>query len=405
MLDVPRIIELSTQRLQDLHLPALAEAQIGQLWRVLSALSVRLGDGGVMSFAEFMRFALLEPGLGYYAAGSQKFGADGDFVTAPELSPWFGRILARQLGDVLTQARLPRLVEFGAGSGRLAAQLLEALAAQQQLPEQYAILEPSPELRQRQQAYLQQTVPALADRVVWLDQWPERAELEALVIANEVFDAMPVERVRWMAGRAQIAQVVVRDGLLALDWTEAGGDIATAISGLSDRFGPWPDGFETEWAPAQAALMTTMLGGLARGAALVIDYGFPQQEFYRGDRAAGTLMCYFRHHKHDDPLFLPGLQDITASVDFSALARAAHGAGARVAGYSTQAGFLLGCGVDAVLAQVPDPGSMAYLQAMQGIKRLMMPGDMGDRFQVLGVEKGIDVDWPGFGFKDLSGRL
>ena len=359
--------------------------------------------GGLLPFERFMELALYAPGLGYYAAGARKLGAGGDFVTAPEISPLFGRCIARQCVEVLDALDGGDVLELGAGTGALAADVLGALAAEDRLPGRYLILEPSPDLRARQRELLAARLPQLMARVVWLDGLP--TGLRGLVIANEVADAIPVHR--FVVGDdGSVAEVFVRPaggGWEAVAAPPVSPGLAEAVAALQE------DGLATE--PGYASEVSLRLGpwaralaaAMGRGLALIIDYGYPRAEYYRPERRAGTLMCHHRHRAHGDALAQIGLQDITAHVDFSALAASAAASGLSLSGFTTQAHFLLGCGLEGLIAEALAGGAAPEL--LLGAKQLVMPAGMGERFRVLGLAKGLEGPWRGFALRDLRGRL
>ena len=351
--------------------------------------------GGWISFARYMELALYAPGLGYYSAGSRKLGPAGDFITAPELSPLFGRALARQLAE-LRQQGLPDILELGAGSGALAAVLLAELAALDSLPERYAILELSADLRERQCQHLLQTVPHLADRVQWLNSLPE--QFSGVVLGNEVLDAVPAQRIRSDDG--VIAELGVRVVEHELVWAQqpAANPLAAAARTLA-----LPDDYETELNPAAAALVGSLAQRLKRGALLFIDYGFPAHEFYHPQRNRGTLMCHYRHHAHADPFLWVGLQDITTHVDFSAIARA--GAGLDLLGYTGQAQFLINCGITELLATVPAEDAARYAPLAAQAQKLLSPAEMGELFKVIALGRDVAVPLLGFRRGDRSHTL
>jgi SAM-dependent MidA family methyltransferase len=354
--------------------------------------------GGAISFARFMELALHAPGLGYYSAGARKFGAAGDFVTAPELGSLFGRTLARQAAQCI-RAGLPDILELGAGSGRLARDVLAELAALDCLPGRYLILETSAELKARQRELLQSELPRLAARVAWLDALP--CAFEGLIVGNEVLDAMPVHLVTTRGG-AVLEQHVQTRASGGFGWAErpAGAALRAAAARLA-----LPDqGYTTEIALAAAGFIRTLSSHLARGAALFIDYGFPAREYYHPQRAAGTLMCHYRQRAHDDPLTLVGLQDITAHVDFSALARASVEAGLAVVGYATQAQFLINCGITDILGETPADAA-AYMPLASTAQKLLSPAEMGELFKVVAVGKGLDFQLLGFSHGDRRDTL
>ncbi|MCC5862983.1 MAG: SAM-dependent methyltransferase [Gammaproteobacteria bacterium] len=362
--------------------------------------------GGWLSFARYMELALYAPGLGYYSAGSTKLGPAGDFITAPELTPLFGQALARQLAPLLQALARPVLLEPGAGTGALAASLLPALAELDALPTRYLVLEPSAELAARQRARLAERLPApLLARVAWVQSPPE-GEAAGILVANEVLDALPVERFRVSAeGPLQLG--VALDEAGGFCWRTAPFDPAFAASvraHLGEALDGLPAGAEGEFCPLLAPWLATLLGGFERGAALFIDYGLPRAELYLPERTGGTLRCHYRQRAHDDPLVLPGLQDITAWVDFTAVAEAAVAAGWEVAGFTTQAHYLLDGGLEGLLPEA-GAGDASALQALQAVKTLVLPGEMGERFRVMALVRGLETTPPGFGLRDLRDRL
>lgn len=378
--------------------PAAAEVSARLVQRIRDAV-VAAGPPG-LPFARFMQMALYEPGLGYYSAGSRKFGPDGDFVTAPELSPLFSRCVARQCREVLAVTG-GGILEFGAGAGTMAADILAELERLDCLPTAYFILEVSADLRQRQAETLAAKVPALAARVQWLDGWPDSG-FTGVVLANEVLDAMPAHRFRVEQGVPCERMVgVTDDGFVE---TSAGfrdrrvAEMATAVV----REYALPDGYLSEVCPAAVDWTRELAGRLERGAAIVIDYGFPGREFYHPQRFEGTLMCHYRHRSHQDPYAFIGLQDITAHVDFTAVAEAAAAAGLKVAGFANQANFLLGNGLSDMLA-ADDPQAQFALAA--SVRRLIFPEEMGELFKVLALTRGLDGPLSGFALRDDRVRL
>ncbi len=360
--------------------------------------------GGRLPFDRYMELALYAPGFGYYVAGARKFGAAGDFVTAPEISPLFAGCLATQSGELLTALGGGDLLEFGAGSGALAADLLQALLTAGAPVGNYCILELSPDLRERQRGTLAERAPALLPRVRWLDRLPER--FRGVMVGNEVLDAMPVHRFRVADGAIEEGCVVATDKGLAEAWTAPQSvGLREAVRVVEAVVGPLPDGYRSELNLRLGPWMAAVGASLEAGAVLLVDYGYARSEYYRPERSGGTLLCHYRHRVHDDVLRWPGLQDITASVDFSTVAMAAQAAGLRLAGYTTQASFLLATGLDRLLA-ASDPDDVArHLALVQGAKLLMLPGEMGERFKVIGLAKALDCAWSGFGFRDFSDRL
>lgn len=340
-------------------------------------------SGGWISFARYMELVLYAPGLGYYSGGSAKLGKDGDFTTAPEISPLFGATIARLAADLLEQTDAA-IMEFGAGTGKLAFDILSELAAAGILPDRYYIVEISAQLRARQQEMLR-----AFPQVLWLDTLPPT--FSGVVIGNEVLDAMPVHLVvrgerDWMErGVALNAE----NGFVCAD-QPCDGALVAQIPDADDL----PPGYLTEVHPVAAGFMRSLAAMLSRGkgVALLIDYGFPAAEYYFPERSQGTLMCHYRHHAHADPFYLPGLQDVTAHVDFSAMARAAVEAGLEVLGYASQAAFLLSAGIGELLLRTPPEQSEKYLPQANAVQQLISPAEMGELFKVLAVGK--QIRWP-----------
>ena len=360
-------------------------------------------EGGELAFDRFMELALYTPGLGYYSGGSRKFGPAGDFVTAPEFSPLFSRCLAVQVAQVLAQIRGGVVLEFGAGSGVLAADMLEELDRRSALPDVYLILEVSGELRERQAALLRHRVPRLASRVRWLDRLPEEP-LAGVTVANEVLDALPVHRFRIRQGEVQSQQVSCSPAGLSLHWSVAPPGVRAAVERIAGQIG-LAEGYCSEVCLRLSPWMVSLAACIERGAALIFDYGYPRAELYHPDRRDGTLLCHYRHRTHGDPLLLPGLQDITAHVDFTAAAEAALAAGLVVAGFTTQAHFLLGCGIEQFLSEAYRAGDAQGLRTAEQVKRLLLPTEMGERFKVLALTRDLDTGLLGFAGADLRHRL
>lgn len=350
-----------------------------------------------MPFAVFMNLALYAPALGYYVAGSRKFGKAGDFVTAPEMTPLFGRALARQVAQILELSN-GEILELGAGSGVLAVDLLGELDCLGIRPERYRILEPSPELARRQQQRIKRSLPGMIDRFEWSDKLPDR--LTGVVIANEVLDAVPVHVLVWRFEGVFERGVAVRDGQFAWEERPAGAALRTAAKRLGVS-AP----YVSEVAPAMGKMVTDLSRCIDRGAILLIDYGFPRAEYYHPQRNSGTLMCHYRHRVHDDVFFLPGLQDITAHVDFTAAAEAGVDAGCLVAGYATLAQFLLNCGITELLARERPEDTAVYLPQAAMVQKLLSPAEMGELFKVLSLTRGIDAPLLGFSAGDRTDRL
>ncbi|NJD33742.1 MAG: class I SAM-dependent methyltransferase [Betaproteobacteria bacterium] len=390
--------------LQQADLPepsADARAASAALLRLIAA-EIEAG-GGWISFARYMELALYAPGLGYYSGGSHKFGdhqAGGDFLTAPELTPLFAGALARQVAQVLAAAS-PCGIVAGAGSGRLAADLLPALATLDCLPEHYRILELSGELRARQQATLAERAPRFADRVEWLNELPQG--FSGCLIGNELLDAMPTHTLRW-SDEGETAAVFERgvgltDGRLTVAERPASGALLDAAQTLKVQ-AP----YRGEISLAARAWVSELARRLEHGAILLIDYGLPRHELYHALRDGGTLRCHYRHRVHDDPFWFPGLSDITSHVDFTAVAEAGHDAGLDVLGYTSQANFLLNCGIGELLQEervgADDTASADDLRARGAVNVLISPNEMGELFKVIALGRGVPGPLLGFARAD-----
>lgn len=349
------------------------------------AQEIASASAGAIPFARFMERALYAPRLGYYSGGSAKLGAPGDFTTAPEMTPLFGAAVAQTVAAIMAQSA-PHILEFGAGTGKLAASVLDALATAGVVTGTYTIIELSGELRARQQEALRGY-----PQVRWLDDFP--SSFSGVVLANEVLDAMPVELVRRTADGWQRQMVTVQDGVFTLVGAAPDAALLQQITRQIPDADALPSGYLTEVHPVGAAFMASLAAMFAdsTGAALLFDYGFPAHEYYHGQRDGGTLMCHYRHHAHPDPFYLPGLQDITAHVDFTAMALAAQDSGLDVLAYMSQAGFLLASGIaDLLLAQ--DPADHArYLPQANAVQKLLSPAEMGELFKVLVVGRGVTL--------------
>ncbi|MDP1708535.1 MAG: SAM-dependent methyltransferase [Gammaproteobacteria bacterium] len=362
--------------------------------------------GGRMTFARYMELALYAPGLGYYSAGFQKFGAGGDFTTAPEISALFACCIARQCQQVLRQVPESDILEVGAGSGAMACDVLIECERLGCLPRQYLILELSAELRARQQVRLEQCVPHLMQRVRWLDGLPQPG-FRGVVLANEVLDAMPVHRFRLDEG--VVSERLVGHEAGRFVWRHgpvSDAELAAYIDTLLPAMQGAPTVLESEAGVMVSAWISSVAQVIEQGLLLLIDYGYPRHEFYHPQRVQGTLQCHYRHHAHADPFRYPGLQDITAHVDFTAVAEAGHGAGLDVAGYTSQAFFLLACGLMDRVGEMGGAGSTAeQLALMQQVKRLTLPDEMGELFKVIALTRGIDTPLLGFSMRDNRGKL
>ena len=339
--------------------------------------------GGRLGFDAYMQRALYEPALGYYVNGLRKFGEEGDFTTAPERSPLFARALARQVAQVLTAVPDGEVLEFGPGSGALAAELLAELDTLGCLPRRYLMLELSAELQQRQCAAIARRAPHLAGRLAWLSQLPER--FSGVVIANEVLDAMPVRRFRVVdGGVTELYVTTAGEGMELVNGPPQDAQLAARVASLE-----LPIGYESEVNFAAEAWVRTVCERLQRGLLLLIDYGYAQAEYYHPQRHTGTLQCHYRQRAHGDPLLWPGLQDITAHVDFTAIAQAGCEAGATLAGFANQAQFLINCGLPQLMEAI-DPADPAYLDLALQARQLLLPQAMGEAFKVLALTRGLD---------------
>ncbi|MEA3302049.1 MAG: SAM-dependent methyltransferase [Pseudomonadota bacterium] len=389
--------------MQSLPQPAPEEITLSRQLQQLICSEIEQQDGAI-SFDRYMELALYAPGLGYYTAGMRKFGAQGDFVTAPEISPLFSRALAHQVKQLLDLCGGGSVLEFGAGSGRLAVDMLCELESLDALPEQYMILELSPDLRQRQQQLVAAEIPHLIERVQWLERMP-RQRMRGVVIANEVLDAMPVHRFRVRSGNDEQTQeevVTCTAGQLAKQWRPASAILQQEIADLGVSL---PSACESEINLHLKPWIATISDVFEQGAVLLIDYGYPRSEYFHLQHSEGTLMCHFRQHAHADALFYPGLQDITAHVDFTAVAEAADDADLSVAGYTSQAGFLLACGIEKLLQSAVTVQSVEWFQQTEGLKRLVLPSEMGERFKVMALTRNIDEPLMGFSMRNMLEQL
>lgn len=366
------------------------------------AAEIRACNGWI-SFARYMGLALYTPGLGYYAGGSRKFGIDGDFLTAPELTPLFGQALARQVAQIL-RASGPCVIEAGAGSGKLAADLLLALAELDCPPQRYQILELSGELQARQRDTILRDAPRFYERVEWLDALPEH--IDGCVIGNELLDAMPAHEISWHdKGIYEVGVGLDAEARFLYVEREADAHLAELARGIAEEVRMEP-AYRSELGLAARAWVTEMTRRLHRGALLLIDYGLPRREYYHPQRNGGTIRCHYRQRTHDDPFWWPGLSDVTAHIDFTAMAEAGFDAGAEVAGYTSQASFLMNCGIGELLARRQrddDPASSA--RASGAVNLLLSPNEMGELFKVLALSKGIDEALLGFARGDRTHTL
>lgn len=370
--------------------------------KLQALIADRVGDGSI-SFADYMHYALYEPGLGYYMAGAQKFGETGDFVTAPEISPLFGQCVAQSCRSLFTQ--LPTtILELGAGSGKLASSIVKALSDLTTL--EYWILEPSAELQLRQQQHLRTELPAEQYAAIsWLTTLPD--SFTGVVIANEVMDALPVERIK-VGEVVQQVRVACENGQLTECFVDAPSHLQADWSRIQQELTePAPYGYQTEISQLLDPWLSALADSLHTGALLLIDYGYPRQEYYAAERVNGTLACYHQHRMHDDAFWWPGLQDITAHVDFTRVIECGSASGLELLGYTSQGSFLLDNGLmdHLQVANKTCQTEVDELRLSQAVKKLTLPGEMGERFQVMALGKGMQYEPTGFDLQELSHRL
>ena len=363
---------------------------------LIQTLHTHLAKQQEMPFMEFMQLALYSPGEGYYSSGLQKLGKQGDFITAPELTPLFGQALANQCQQILSVLESPVLFEFGAGSGTLCVDILSHLEQLHCLPESYYILEVSANLRHRQQELIQQKIPHLASNVQWLERWPE-TPFNGVVIANEVLDAMPVNRFMLTDGGIMESYVTLNEHNQLKELFKCSQN-QRLLTYVNRHLTQLPKPYLSEVNLFLDDWLVNIYRMLQQGVVLLIDYGFPRHEYYHPDRNQGTLMCHYRHHSHPDPLLHPGEQDITAHVDFTHVAEAGHQAGFHIAGYTNQASFLLANGLLS-LVHILDKEREQF-QAKQAIKQLTQPSEMGELFKVIALTRDIEINLHGFQLHD-----
>jgi len=354
--------------------------------QLLTHIKQHISDaGGKITFADYMQHCLYTPSLGYYSAGSHKIGAQGDFITAPEISPLFSRCLAQHIHDVFIQLDQPNILEFGAGNGKMAIDILSELERKNSLPRHYFILEVSADLRKKQEEVMQNKLPHLLDRVIWLTKLP--ISFIGVVLANELCDAMPVHCIHFKEGKIQERYIEHHQD--KLQWCE--GALSSTV--LTEHIDSLPDNIQnenivTEINLAAKAWLASVAEHLQQGAVFIIDYGYSATEYYHPQRTDGTLMCYYQHQGHNNPLILQGLQDITAHIDFSSLAHTAVNSGLDVAGFQSQADFLLAGGITKLILETASTSD--HLNYASEIKQLTLPSAMGESFKVLTLTKGLD---------------
>ncbi len=368
-----------------------------------------LENNGSIGFEQYMQMALYEPALGYYSAGSSKFGEQGDFITAPELSSIFSRCLAKQCQQVLSEISSGCILELGPGTGVMAIDILRELERNNVLPSIYYMLEPSADLRQRQQQRVKNEIPHLEERIRWLEHLPEKM-IEGVILANEVIDAMPVKRIVFDHEIEEYAVTCESEssGQTRFQWVNKKFDqksmniVQELLDTLKETL---PTPYTTEINFYLKPWLNSLNDILDKGLILISDYGYPRQEFFHPQRHAGTLICHYRHHAHDDPFLYPGLQDITASVDFTAVAEAAVDIGLHVSGFTTQAHFLIACGLDEIVSDHDSDDVAKKVEITHQVSKLTMPGEMGEKFKFIGLTKSLDIQLKGFDFIDQRARL
>ena len=359
----------------------------------------------MIPFDRYMEMALYEPELGYYNNDLRKFGSQGDFITAPETSALFGRCIAHAILPVLNEIEQPDILEFGPGSGVLAVDILCQLEKQGKLPTRYLILERSTALRQRQHERFARDIPHLLERITWLDSLPAK-KICGVIIANEVMDALSVKRFIWKNQQAVELGVGLTDNgeFTFQTMPETDTTMQDALQKITSQT-QWCENYQSEWSPLLKPWIQSIADCLDQGTALLIDYGSVQSEHYHAQRQSGSLMCHYRHHAHADPFILPGLQDITAYVDFTAVANAADSAGLQVSGFTTQTHFLLTNDLETFMAEIDSSDQQAFFKRVTECKTLTMPGEMGERFKTISLTKNCQQAPQGFASQDLRGRL
>ena len=387
-------------------LPLPDAAALAHSTRLVDRIRAEIeNQGGHIGFDRYMEMTLYEAGLGYYSAGARKFGQEGDFVTAPEISSLFSICLAHQCRQILADLPDGSILELGAGTGRMACDILLELQRCGDLPLKYFILETSADLKQRQRQLLQAEVPDYFSSIIWLERLPAQP-FTGVVLANEVMDALPVHRIVDRQGVLNELRVQWHTG--GFTWLEVPAGPAlnrqTQDIKLQLRY-PWPAVYTTEISMTLAPWLAALSDSLRQGVMLLIDYGYPRSEYYHPDRVDGTLLCHYRHRVHADPFLYPGLQDITASVDFTAVATAAVAVDLEVTGYTDQTYFLLGCGLDEILARHSGSDQRQYLERVNQAKLLTLSGGMGERFKAIALSRGMKGGLTGFAVADQRRHL
>ncbi len=384
-------------------LPKLNDATLQHSQRVAAFIAqhIQRSPKRCIPFSEFMRLALYAPGLGYYSSGQQKFGASGDFITAPLVSPLFAQCISHAIGPMLQQLGGADILELGPGDGTLMCQLLCALQQAGTLPRHYYCLELSAELQQRQRAMLQEKCPQHIDRVIWLQSLPA-TPMRGVILANEVLDAIPVERIRWHKQQLQQCMVALEDQhsdapIFTWQYQASSLELNNAVKTIQSQLDAIPAevDYYTEISLQIPAWLASLSQSLDRGSILFLDYGYPQHEYYHWQRTAGTLMCYLRHHAHDNPLLYPGVQDITAHINFTSLAYKAHDLGMSIDMYASQAEFLYAFGLaDAITQAQHKVSATEQYQISKAIQTITAPQHMGEQVKVMALSKGLTQHHP-----------
>jgi len=393
---------------QTLPPPSVDEIELSQPLMALICSEITKNDGKI-TFSHFMELALYSPGLGYYATEKPIFGDQGDFITAPELTPLFSRCIAMQAKQILTSLDSPGdIMEFGAGSGAMACDILMELDKLECLPQHYYISEISPALKQRQRARISAYAPHLVDRVQWIDDIPD--SFTGVILGNELLDALPTHRVLFDAtGNHQELFVTFNDNKLS--WVSDKPSSQLLKETISKAYETHkenidiPDRYESEINVASINWIKSLANSLTQGAAILIDYGFAADEFFRPERHEGSIMCHYKHRAHNDPLTHIGLQDLTSHVNFTQIAETAFENELDIIGYTTQTYFLLGCGLESLLNEIDISDSKLFIAETQPVKQLILPDEMGETFKVIGLGKNLNTPVMGFGVKNLLERL
>lgn len=384
---------------------ALGEEAADHAARMCERLLTEIREaGGWISFERYMDAALYAPGLGYYSAGARKLGPGGDFTTAAEVSGLFGACLAQQCAEVIERLDGGSILEIGAGSGALACDILARLERLGRLPARYRVLEISADLRERQRQMLEARVPHLLPSVEWLEE-PPREPFNGVVVANEVLDALPVTRFRWHGSHCEELGVGIENERFVWAARPAGAALTRECRSLAAAAGPWEEGYVSEFCGRLMAWCAEVTRALGRGLALWVDYGLPRRQYYLPERRDGTLLCHFHHRAHDDPFLHPGLQDITAWVDFTRLAEACVAAGCSLAGFCTQAYLLAALGVDLEMRELAGGDENRHARLANEARQLMLPGEMGERFKAMAWLRNLDMPLRGFSLQDLRHTL